>query len=76
MTTIKQLNKENPEKYIMVSDNNGLAIYIAPLKDLTIQITDKKEDSQLWSYADILSDMKVRFHAASTGLKDLRWERV
>ena len=72
--TIKELNKLHPEQYVLVTHEYGASIYIAPLLDLTIQICDNKEDAEKWSYADMLSDVKLKYHKAATGYRWLVWE--
>lgn len=76
MPTIKQINKANPEKYLMVSYEFGAPVYIAPLENLEIQIADKKEEAEVFSYADTLSAIKLAFHKTVTGLNGLKWEVI
>ncbi|MFD3003108.1 hypothetical protein ACFS7Z_22285 [Pontibacter toksunensis] len=71
---IEELNKLHPEKYVLVTYEYEYPIYIAPLHNLEIQICSKKEDAEVWSYADMLSEAKLSYHKIATGYKELVWE--
>ena len=58
---------------IMVSHEFGKPVYIAPLKDGKIQVTDNKEHAELWSEFD---GSKLNYHKAVTGYKELQWELI
>ena len=70
--TAKQYLKENSEQYVMVSYEFGTPIYVAPLKDLQIQVTPNKEEAELWSELD-KSPSKLGYHVATTGYKGLKF---
>lgn len=58
---------------VMVTREFGYDIFIAPLKNLNIQTTDKREDAELWS-ADY-DQMKLAYHKSITGYKGLKFEK-
>lgn len=58
---------------IMVTYEFGQPIYVAPLKGGKIQVTDKKEDAELWSEFD---GTKLKYHTAVTGYKELTFELI
>lgn len=57
------------QAYVMVTNEFDFPLYIAP----NTTITNKKEDAEVWSYADTLS-AKLAYHKAITGYNDLRFE--
>jgi len=67
--------KLHPDHYVMVTHEFGTPIYIAPLKDLQIQVTPNKEEAELWSELD-KSPSKLQYHVASTGYNGLEFEKV
>lgn len=73
--TAKQYLKLHPDKYVMVTYEFGDPIFIAPLKDLQIQVTPNKKEAELWSELDN-SPTKLDYHIASTGYKGLKFEKV
>jgi hypothetical protein len=73
--TAKQYLKLHPDKYVMVTYEFGTPIYIAPLKDLQIQVTPNKNDAEIWCELDN-SPTKIQFHIISTGYKGLVFEKV
>ena len=73
--TAKQYLKIHPDQYVMVTYEFGDPIYIAPIKDLQIQVTPNKNEAELWSELDN-SPTKLEYHIASTGYKGLKFEKV
>lgn len=73
--TAKQYLKLHPDKYVMVTYEFGDPIFIAPLKDLQIQVTPNKNEAELWSELDN-SPTKLDYHIASTGYKQLKFEKI
>jgi len=73
--TAKQYLKENPDQHVMVTHEFGTPIYVAPLKDLLIQVTPNKEEAELWSELD-KSPSKLGYYVAVTGYKVLKFEKV
>jgi len=73
--TTKQYLKENPDQYVMVTHEFGTPIYVAPLRDLQIQVTPNKEEAELWNELD-KSPSKLGYHVAVTGYKGLKFEKV
>ena len=74
MATIKSINKENLNNFVMVAKDLGANIYIGKSLTGDINIVDKIEDAEVWSHADTLS-VKLNYHRAVTGL-DLVWEKI
>ena len=58
---------------VMVTREFGNEIFIAPLKNSNIQITDKKEDAEKWS--EIYDQSKLAYYKAVTGYKGLKFEK-
>ena len=73
--TAKQYLKLHPEKYVMVTYQFGTPVYIAPLKNGDIQITDSKPGAQIWSALDV-TRAKLDYHKAATGYKGLIFELI
>ena len=73
--TAKQYLKLHPEKYVMVTYEFGNPIFIAPLKNLQIQVTSNKNDAELWSELDN-TPTKLDYHIICTGYKGLTFEKV
>ena len=73
--TAKQYLKLHPDQYFLVTYEFGNPIYVAPLKDLQIQVTPNKEEAELWSELD-KSPSKLHYHIASTGYKGLKFEKA
>lgn len=73
--TPKQYLERHPDKYVMVTHQFGEPIYIAPLKDLQIQVTPNKEEAEIWSEMDT-TPTKLAYHRAATGYNDLKFEKV
>jgi len=73
--TPKEYLKQHPDQYVMVTYEFGEPIFIAPLKDLQIQIALNKNEAELWGELD-KSPTKLEYHIASTGYKGLKFEKV
>ena len=73
--TPRQYLKQNPSKYILVTYEFGEPIFIAPLKNMDIQITLNRNEAEIWSAMDT-TPVKLNFHIASTGYKGLTFELV
>ena len=73
--TAKQYLKQHPDKYVMVTYEFGDPIYIAPLKDLQIQVTPDKKEAEIWSEMDT-TPTKLAYHKAATGYTGLKLEKV
>jgi len=73
--TAKEYLKLHPDQYVMVTYEFGDPIYIAPLKDLQIQVTPNRNEAELWGELDN-SPTKLQFHIATTGYKGLKCEKV
>ena len=71
----KEYLKLHPEKYVMVTYEFGEPIFIAPLKDMNIQVTPNKEDAEKWSSMDNTPN-KLSYHIAATGYKGLKFEQI
>lgn len=71
--TVKQYLKEHPDRYVMVTYEFGDPIYIAPLKDLEIQITPNRNEAEEWSELDTTT--KLEYHRTVTGFKQLKFEK-
>lgn len=57
--------KTKGKDVFVMTDGN---VFIAPCKDMKVQLTDKKENAEVWDYNDTLSIMKLSFHRSVTGL--------
>ena len=66
--------KLHPEKYVMVTYEGREPIYIAPCSLSIINITDKKEQAEVWTALD--NPTKLDYHKAVTGYKGLVFEQV
>ena len=73
--TAKQYLKLHPDKYVMVTYEFGEPIFIAPLKDLQIQVALNRSEAEFWRELDN-SQAKLQFHIISTGYKGLKFEKV
>ena len=73
--TAKQYLKLHPDKYVMVTHEFGEPLFIAPLKDLKIQVTSNMAEAELWSELDN-SPTKLEYHIVSTGYSQLRFEKI
>ncbi len=73
--TPAQFLKQNPDKYVMVTYQFADPIYIAPMKNLEIRITPKKEEAEQWSEMD-RTDTKLNYHKAVTGYNELKFEKL
>jgi hypothetical protein len=73
--TAKQYLRMHPEQYVMVTYQYGYALYIAPLKGGLLQITDKKDDAEIWSFIDN-TPTKLNYHISETGYKELKFEKI
>ena len=71
--TVKQYLKEHPDRYVMVTYEFGDPIYIAPLKDLEIQVTPNRNEAEEWSELDTTT--KLEYHRTVTGFKKLKFEK-
>ena len=58
----------------MVTYEFGNPIYIAPLKNLDIQITDKRNEANTWHSQYDLT--KLAYHKSVTGYKQLIFEKI
>lgn len=71
--TIKQLNKQHPEKYVMT---DGL-FYIGVLDSrLKHTITTNPDEAVRWTYADSLHAGKLEFAILETKLSKLQYVRI
>ena len=59
----------------MVTYEFGKPVYIAPLKNLQIQITSEEAEAEIWSELDT-TPIKLDYHKISTGYKELKFERI
>ncbi len=73
--TARQYLKLHPNKYVMVTYEFGEPVYVAPLKDLQIQITPDRNAAELWSEMDN-TPTKIDYHIVATGYKQLKFEKV
>jgi hypothetical protein len=73
--TPKQYLELHPSKYVMVTYEFGTPIYIAPLKDLQVQVTSDIAEAELWTELD-KTPTKLGYHITLTGYKQLRFERI
>ena len=73
--TPKQYLKLHPDKYVMVTYEFGTPIYIAPLKDLQIQVTPSRNEAEIWSELDT-SPTKLQYHIVYTGYQGLKFEKI
>jgi hypothetical protein len=71
--TAKQYLKLHPEKYVMVTYEFGDPIYIAPLKDLQIQVTPNRTEAETWAEIDN-TPVKLEYHKIVTGYRGLTFE--
>ena len=73
--TPKQYLKLHPDKYVMVTYEFGKPIFIAPLKDLQIQVTPNRNEAETWSELDN-TPTKLEYHIIATGYKGLKFEKI
>lgn len=73
MQTLNQFISANPHKYIIVTYEFGDPIYIAPLKDLRIQVTPNKAEAETWTELDN-TPIKLDYHKVVTGYNQLIFE--
>jgi len=73
--TVKQYLILHPDKFVMVTYEFGSPIFIAPLKNLQIQVTSNREDAELWSELDN-SKTKLDYYIVCTGYKGLKFEKL
>ncbi len=73
--TIKQLNKQHPEKYVMVTYEYGEPVYVAPLIEGHVNVTPELAEAEVWSYADTLSSFKLKYYQSITRCKELKFEK-
>jgi len=66
--------KANNANKVMVTREFGYPIYIAPLKDGQIQITDKIEEAVKWGDRD--GEHKLDYQRIVTGYKGLTFESI
>lgn len=64
--------KARVQPKVMVTREFGSVIYIAPSKNLQVQITDKLEEAEVWDNND--GDNKLQFHRVLTGYTGLVYE--
>jgi len=73
--TTKEYLKLHPDKFIMVTYEFGDPIFIAPLKNMQIQITLNRNEAELWSKLDNTLT-KLHYHNICTGYTELVFEKV
>lgn len=73
--TAKQYLKLHPDKYVMVTYEFGDPIFIAPLKDLQIQVTPNKTEAETWTELDN-TPTKLNYHKTVTGYQKLVFEKL
>ena len=73
--TPQQFLKLHPGKYVMVTYEFGDPIYIAPLKNMEIQVTTMQSNAEVWSEMDN-SPIKLDYHRMATGLKQLVFQKL
>lgn len=73
--TAKQYLKLHPEKYVMVTRQYGSPIYIAPLKNGDITITDTAKEAEIWSSLDV-TPTKLDYHKIATDYTELKFEQI
>ena len=71
--TAREYLKLHPEKFVMVTREFGDPIYIAPLKDLMVQVTPNRDEAEEWTVLD-KSDHKLGYHKVLTGYSRLSFE--
>jgi hypothetical protein len=70
---IKKTQKAYQNNLIMVTNQFGYELFIAPLKDGNIDITDKKEDAETWCELD---QTKLEYYRAVTGYTKLEFVKL
>ena len=73
--TPRQFLKKHPDRYVMVTYEFEEPIYIAPLKNLQIQVTPNISEAEIWSELDN-TPTKLEYHTICTGFKGLLFEKV
>lgn len=73
--TPKQFLQLHPTKYVMVTYEFGAPIYIAPLKEMKIQVTAVKSEAEIWSEMDN-TPIKLEYHQIATGYKHLVFQKL
>lgn len=74
--TAKQYLKIHPEKYILVTHEFGVPVFIAPINGLSgVNVTNDKQKAQIWGALDN-TDTKLSYHKSATGYKGLIWEQT
>ena len=73
--TPKQFLRLHPKKYVMVTYEFGDPIYVAPLKNLNIQVTKSKDEAEIWSEMDN-TPTKLEYYKVATGFQRLSFEHV
>lgn len=59
----------------MVTYEFGDAIFIAPLKDLQIQVTPNRTQAEIWTELDN-TPSKLGYHKVATGYRELVLEKI
>ena len=73
--TTKEYLKLHPDKYVMVTYEFGDPIFIAPLKNMQIQITLNRNEAEIWNELDN-TVTKLQYHIVYTGYKALILEKI
>ena len=73
--TAKQYLKLHPTKYVMVTYEFGDPIFIAPTQNLKVQVTNIKNEAEIWSELDN-SPLKLDFYKSCTGFNRLQFEKT
>lgn len=73
--TAQEYLKLHSDKYVMLTYEFGDPIFIAPLKDLQIQVTPNKHEAEIWSEMDTTTT-KLEYQIVSTGYKQLKFEKI
>lgn len=59
---------------VIVTREFGYDLFIAPLKNLELQITNKKEEAEKWS--ETHDQTKLNYYRTVTGYKGLAFEKI
>jgi len=70
--TKTQAKKLYPSELVMVTKEFGYDLFIGPLNNGNISLTDKKEDAEKWSELD---SSKLGYYQAITGYENLKLEK-
>ncbi len=74
---VKESNKKNPEKYVLVTREFGEPIYLGPL-DNRMHYTPVFEatEAKTWDYIDTQRTGVVEMARISAGLKGIQFEKI